>query len=63
MIPLLIHLLIIILILGLIFWLIWWALNLFPLPAPFAQIARAILILIFVLILISQLLPLLNVKL
>lgn len=58
----LIHLLIVVLILGLIFWLLWWALSQLPLPTPFAQIARFILILIFVLILIGLLLPLAGIR-
>ena len=60
MIAALIHLLIVIIILGLVCWLLWWAISYLPLPAPFAQIARFIVVLIFALVLIYQLLPLLN---
>lgn len=56
----LVHLLIVILVLGLIFWIVWWALSYLPLPNPFDQIARFIVVLIFALILIYLLLPLLN---
>ena len=60
MLPTLIHLLIVILVLGIIFWLVWWALSYLPLPVPFNQIARFIVVLIFALIIIYLLLPLLN---
>jgi len=60
---LLVHLLIVILVLGLIFWIVWWALSYLPLPNPFAQIARFLVVLIFALILIYLLLPLLNLPL
>jgi hypothetical protein len=53
MLPALIHVLIVVLVLGLIFGLLWWALSYLPLPAPFAQIARFIVVLIFALILIN----------
>jgi hypothetical protein len=58
MIAVLIHILIVIVILGAL----WWALSYLPLPAPFDQIARFIVVLIFVLILIYLLLPLANVS-
>lgn len=57
----LIHILIVVIILGLIFWLVFWALPYLPLPAPFAQIARFIVVLIFAIILIYLLLPLANI--
>lgn len=60
MIGVLLHLLIVVIILGLVFWLIWWALSYLPLPAPFAQIARFIVVLLFAIILIYLLLPLAN---
>lgn len=60
MIGVLLHLLIVIIILGLVFWLIWWALSYLPLPVPFAQIARFIVVLLFAIILIYLLLPLAN---
>jgi hypothetical protein len=56
----LIHLLVVVLVLGVIFSLVWWALSYLPLSEPFAQVARFILILIFVLVLISMLIPLLG---
>jgi len=62
MIGLLIHVLIAVLILGLIFWLVWWAMSYLPLPPPFANIARFVVILIFALVLIYLLLPLLNLR-
>ena len=61
MIPALIHVLIVIIVLGLIFALVWWALSYLPLPAPFSNIARFIVVLIFALILIYLLLPLANI--
>jgi hypothetical protein len=61
MIPMLIHLLIVIIVLGIIFWLLWWALSYLPLPAPFSQIVRFLLVLIFVLTLIYLILPLLSI--
>jgi hypothetical protein len=60
MIGALIHILVIVIILGLVFWLLWWAMNYLPLPQPFAQIARFLIVLIFALILIYLLLPLAN---
>ena len=61
--PMLLHLVLVILVLGLIFALVWWALGYAPLPEPFAKIVRFLVILIFVVILISLLLPLLGVQL
>jgi len=60
---LLIHLLIVVIVLGLIFAVVWWAMSYLPLPTPFAQVARFIVVLIFALILIYLLLPLLNLPL
>lgn len=58
----LLHLLIVIIVMGLIFWLLWWAMQYLPLPEPFAQIARFLIILIFVITLIYLLLPLANIR-
>ena len=63
MIPVLVHVLLVVLVLGLIFAVVWWALSYLPMPAPFNQIARFIVVLIFALILIYLLLPLLNLPL
>ena len=52
----LLYLLIYILVLGLVMWLILYLINLFPLPAPFGQVARAIVMVIACLILIVLLL-------
>jgi hypothetical protein len=40
----------------LVFGVIIWCIQLMPLPAPFAQIAMAVLALIFILILVSMIL-------
>jgi hypothetical protein len=50
-------LLITILIMCLIFGVIWWVITLIPLPAPFAQVARVVIALIFCIWLIYLLLP------
>jgi hypothetical protein len=54
-------LLVSILILCLIFGVIWWVITLIPLPPPFKQIAMVVVALVFVLILISYLLPIAGV--
>jgi hypothetical protein len=54
MIPALIHVLIIILVLGLA----WWLLSYLPIPEPFGQIIRVILIIIAILVVVSVLWPL-----
>ena len=51
-----ITLLIWVLILCLVFGLIVWAIQLIPLPAPFGQIALAVVALIFILVLVGMLL-------
>jgi hypothetical protein len=56
----LIHILIVVLVLGIIYWLASWALAAVPLREPFGRIAHIVLVLIFVLILLSQLLPLIT---
>ena len=56
-----ISLLVSVLILILVFGALYYVLQLIPLPAPFGQIALIILGLIFVLVLISMLLPLVGV--
>jgi hypothetical protein len=52
-----ISLLVTILIMCLIFGLLWWVITLIPLPAPFAQVARVVCALIFVIWIIYLLLP------
>lgn len=51
-------LLITILVVCIIFALIWWILTQIPLPAPFAQIVRVVVVVIFCIWLIYMLLPL-----
>jgi hypothetical protein len=51
-------LLITILVMCIIFGLIWWIFTQIPLPAPFAQIARVVVVVIFCIWLIYLLLPL-----
>lgn len=46
-----------ILVMCLVFGLIWWILSLIPLPAPFAQIARVVVAVIFCIWLIYLLVP------
>jgi hypothetical protein len=50
----LISLLITILVLGLVFGLLYWLIGQFPLPAPFAMAAKAVLALIIVIMLLSM---------
>ena len=50
----LIGLLILILVLGLVFWLCIYVIDLVPLPPPFRIVAKAIVALIVILILLSQ---------
>lgn len=52
--------LITILVLCLIFGLIWWIFTLIPLPAPFCQVARIIIAVIFLIVVIYELLPLIG---
>jgi len=52
-----ISLLITILVICLIFGLIWWVISLIPIPAPFGQVARVIVAVIFCIWLIYLLLP------
>jgi len=56
-----ISVLVTILVLCLIAGLIWWILTLIPLPPPFAQVARMIVAVIFLIIVIYELLPLAGV--
>lgn len=51
----LISLLVSVLVIGLIIWLLLWVIGMLPLPAPFGQIARVIVIVIAVLWLIRLL--------
>lgn len=57
MIPALIHILIIVIILGLV----WWLLAYLPLPEPFNQIIRIVLIIIAVVVIVSLLWPLASI--
>jgi hypothetical protein len=57
----LIQLLIMILVLGLVFALLYWLIDQFPLPAPFAMAAKAILALIIVILLLGMLFGQINV--
>lgn len=59
----LISLLVTILVLGLIIWLCLYVISILPLPAPFGQVARVIVIVIGVIILIKILLGLSGVHL
>ena len=55
-----ISVLVTILVLCLIFGLIWWIITLIPLPAPFGQVARVVVAVLFLLIVLYELLPLIN---
>ncbi len=55
-----ISVLVTILVLCLIFGLIWWIVSLLPLPPPFGQVARVVVAVIFLLIVLYELLPLVN---
>ena len=59
----LISLLVTILIIGLVCWLILYVIDLLPLPAPFNQVARIIVIVIAVILLIRVLLSVSGVSL
>lgn len=59
----LISLLVTILILGLIVWLVLYVISVIPLPAPFGQVARIVVIVIACIILIKILLGLTGVSL
>jgi hypothetical protein len=63
MIEALISLLIVIIIVGIVAWLVIWLIDTIPLPAPFGQIARVLVILIAVLIILYRALPLIGVSL
>lgn len=54
----LIHILFTLLIYGLVFWAIYYILGLFPLPAPFPQVIRVVLVALAVLLVVNLLLPL-----
>jgi len=56
-----ISVLITILVLCLVFGLVWWIVTLIPLPAPFAQVARVCVAVIFLIIVLVELLPLANI--
>ena len=51
-------LLVTILVVCIIFSLIWWVFTQLPLPAPFAQIARVVIVVLFVVWLLYILIPL-----
>ena len=55
-----ISLLLTILILCLVFGLIWWIVSLLPLPAPFGQVARVVVAILFLVIVLYELLPLIG---
>jgi uncharacterized protein YhhL (DUF1145 family) len=57
----LIHLVIILLILGLVIWLLLWLVDYIPLPEPFGRIARAVIVVVGVLIVILLLLQFVGV--
>lgn len=58
----LVHLLILILVVGLLVGLALWAIDLLPvIPAPFKQFAKALVVIIAIVILVAQLLPLAGV--
>ena len=59
----LISLLVTILVLGLIVWLVLYVIDILPLPAPFGQVARIVVIVIACIILIKILLGLAGVSL
>ncbi len=59
MISLLVALLIWLLIFGLVCWLVYFVITRLPIPAPFAQVALAVLGVVALIILIEHLLPLL----
>ena len=53
-----ISLLVYVLVMCIVFGLIWWILSVIPLPAPFGQVARVVVVVIFCIILIYMLLGL-----
>jgi hypothetical protein len=59
----LIGLLVLIIIVGIVAWLVIWLIDTIPLPAPFGQIARVLVILIAVLIILYRALPLIGISL
>jgi hypothetical protein len=52
-----ISLLVTVLVMCIIFGLLWWIVSVIPLPPPFAQVARVVVVVIFCLWLIYLLLP------
>lgn len=62
MIEALISLLIVCVVVGIICWLVLWLLSALPLPAPFGQIARVLVIAIAVLIILFRALPLIGIS-
>lgn len=59
----LIHLLIFILVLGLVAWIALYIIDLVPMPPPFKQVAKAIFLVVVLLILLMQALPMAGVSL
>lgn len=59
----LITLLVVIVVVGIVAWVIIYILDKFPLPEPFHQVARVLVLLIALLVVLSQALPLLGVSL
>lgn len=51
---LLINLLVLILVGGLVVWLLFYLIDLLPMPAPFGQVAKAVVILIAILVLLQR---------
>ncbi len=62
MIESLVSLLVLLIVVGLVLWLIIWAIDMLPLPAPFGQVAKVIVVLICVLIVLFYALPLIGIS-
>ncbi len=58
----LIGLIVLLIVVGIVAWLVIWLIDTLPLPAPFGQIARVLVILVAVLIVLYRALPLLGVS-
>ncbi|MDO9364660.1 MAG: hypothetical protein Q7T60_17160 [Sphingopyxis sp.] len=54
MVPSLVSLLVLILVGGLVVWLLFYLIDMLPMPAPFNQIAKAVVILIAILVLLER---------
>ena len=55
-----ISVLITILVLCIVFGLLWWIVSLLPLPAPFGQVARVVVAVLFLIIILYEFLPLIG---